>query len=100
MRYTGVPYVWGGNTPRGFDCSGFTRYVYAQVGIHLPRTASAQAAVGKAIPRSQARPGDILYWSHGHVGIYVGGGKMIDASKPGTRIHVRGIWGSPQVRRF
>lgn len=93
-RYTGVPYVYGGSTPRGFDCSGFTSYVYRQVGRSLPRTAAAQA---RATHRtSSPKPGDLVFYgspAH-HVGIYVGGNNMIDSAKPGTRIHVHAIWGS------
>ncbi len=93
-RYTGTPYVYGGSTPRGFDCSGFTSYVYRQVGRSLPRTAAAQA---RSTHRTSApKPGDLVFYgspAH-HVGIYVGGGNMIDSAKPGTRIHVHQIWGS------
>lgn len=100
LRYRGIPYVWGGNTPAGFDCSGFTRYVYAQRGISLPRTAGAQARRGHAISRANARPGDLMYWGSSHVGIYLGNGMMIDAGRPGTRIHVHAVYGNPGFRRF
>ncbi|XAS76943.1 NlpC/P60 family protein [Dermatophilaceae bacterium Sec6.4] len=93
-RYTGVPYVWGGSTPRGFDCSGFTSYVYRQVGRSLPRTADQQAGATKRV--STPRPGDLVFFGYPahHVGIYVGNNQIIDSAKPGTRVHVHQIWGS------
>ncbi|MGV8965842.1 MAG: C40 family peptidase [Cellulomonas sp.] len=92
-RYVGVPYVWGGTTPSGFDCSGFTSYVYAQVGIALPRTSSAQRNVGTVVSRADAQPGDLI-WSPGHIAIYAGGGLQVDAPKPGQTIQIRSIWQS------
>ncbi|WP_311590480.1 C40 family peptidase [Varibaculum massiliense] len=100
MQYQGVPYVWGGSTPSGFDCSGFVGYVYRQVGKSLPRTANAIAAAGTKLPLSQAQPGDIL-WHNNHVAIYIGGGKLIHAPKPGERVKVAPIYSSAfQVIRF
>lgn len=99
-RYVGVPYVYGGTTPSGFDCSGFTSYVYAQAGKSLPRTSGAQAAAGTPISRSQAQPGDLIF-SPGHIGIYAGGNTMIDAPRPGKTIQFRQIWMSnPQFMRY
>ena len=90
-RYVGVPYVYGGTTPRGFDCSGFTSYVFAQLGIDLPRSSGAQRSAGQVISRADARPGDLI-WSPGHVAIYAGGNTQIDAPRPGKTIQFRKIW--------
>jgi peptidoglycan DL-endopeptidase CwlO len=92
-RYVGVPYVSGGSTPSGFDCSGFTSYVYAQLGINLPRASSAQRYAGTVVSRSEAKPGDLI-WTPGHVGIYAGGNTQIDAPRPGKTIQFRAIWQS------
>ncbi|WNB86986.1 C40 family peptidase [Cellulomonas sp. ATA003] len=92
-RYVGVPYLWGGTTPNGFDCSGFTSYVYAQVGITLPRTSSAQRNAGTVVSRADAQPGDLI-WSPGHISIYAGGNMQVDAPTPGKTIQIREIWQS------
>jgi cell wall-associated NlpC family hydrolase len=92
MRYRGVPYVWGGTTPRGFDCSGFTRYVYAQVGHRLPRTVADQRAAATRIPRSKARPGDLIFFGTHHTGIYLGGNRMIAAPRRGKTVQPQDIY--------
>ncbi len=95
-RYVGVPYVSGGTTPAGFDCSGFTSYVFAQVGISLPRTSGAQKGAGTVVSQSEARAGDLI-WSPGHISIYLGDGMQVDAPRPGKTIQVRSIWQSNPV---
>ncbi|WP_350339516.1 C40 family peptidase [Pengzhenrongella frigida] len=95
-RYVGVPYLWGGTTPDGFDCSGYTSYVYAQVGITLPRTSSAQRTIGTVVSRADAQPGDLI-WSPGHIAIYAGGDQQVDAPRPGQSIQIRSIWQSNPV---
>lgn len=85
MQYLGVPYVWGGTTPRGFDCSGYVRYVFDSAGVHLPRTADAQYDYGRPIATSELAPGDLVFFSTytygpSHVGIYLGDDKFINAS--------------------
>lgn len=86
-RYLGTPYRWGGTTPNGFDCSGFTSYVYRQAGYSLPRTSFGQSRAGATVSRSNLRPGDLVY-GPGHVGIYVGGGSYIHAPQPGQSVKI------------
>ena len=96
QRYTGTPYVWGGTTPSGFDCSGFVQYVYRQMGISLPRTAAAQQGAGRRVSASEARPGDIVSFTGGggvyHNGLYVGNGQMLDSPRTGKSVGIRSIW--------
>lgn len=84
QTYLGVPYVWGGSTPSGFDCSGLTSFVYARLGLHIPRTASAQQRF--LTPTTSPVPGDLVFLGVPayHVGIYAGDGYMIDAPHPGA----------------
>lgn len=94
-RFLGVPYVWGGSTPSGFDCSGLTSYVYRNaVGVKLPRVSQAQRNVGTRVSRAQAQPGDMVNYNH-HVGIYLGNGYMIHAPKPGDRVKIARVYGNP-----
>lgn len=100
-RYVGIPYVYGGTTPKGFDCSGYIGYVYRQLGVSLPRTANDQMNATKRISRSEARPGDLVFFVSGgrayHDGIYAGGNMMYDSPRTGKSIAKREIWSSAVV---
>lgn len=85
--YIGVPYKWGGTTPKGFDCSGFTQYVFRKAGVSLPRTSAAQGKVGTKVSRSELRAGDLVMFP-GHVGIYIGSGKFIHSPSPGKSVRI------------
>lgn len=92
-KFIGVPYVYGGTTPKGFDCSGFTQYLFKQVGIKIPRTSQDQAHAGVAVAESDLSPGDLILsdWGEGansHVAMYVGRGKLIEAPRTGETVHV------------
>lgn len=95
-RYIGTPYVSGGAAPGGFDCSGFTQYVFAQVGISLPRTSGDQRYAGTVVSAADARPGDLV-WSPGHVGIYTGNGQHIAARNYSTPLAEGPIYQSNPV---
>ncbi|MEO7262385.1 MAG: transglycosylase SLT domain-containing protein [Jatrophihabitantaceae bacterium] len=102
-KYLGVPYVFGGATPAGLDCSGLVQRAYGDLGISLPRIASDQAHVGVAVPSlAQARSGDILAFGEPahHVALYVGDGRMIAAPQPGEKVKIQSVYETPtSIRR-
>lgn len=98
LQYIGVPYVWGGSTPAGFDCSGLTQYVYREIGISIPRTSREQFKSGTRVPANRAdllAVGDLVFFGYGgdsnqvhHVGIYAGGGNYLHAPYTGASVRV------------
>jgi peptidoglycan DL-endopeptidase CwlO len=96
LQYLGVPYVWGGASPSGFDCSGLVMYVYAQLGISLPHYTVAQWNATLPISQSEMAPGDLVFFDGlGHVGIYIGNGEFVDAPHTGAVVRIDSLagWG-------
>jgi cell wall-associated NlpC family hydrolase len=95
MQYLGIPYQWGGSSPStGFDCSGFTMYVYAQVGVSLPHNAAMQYGYGSPVSRSELAPGDLVFFNGlGHMGIYIGGNQFIHSPHTGDVVKISSITG-------
>ena len=101
-EHLGVPYRFGGTTPAGFDCSGFTGYVFRQLGVELPRTAHQQMLATRPVAAHDARPGDLVFFLNRggrayHVGIYSGDGRMFDSPRAGRTVTERRIWSKAVV---
>jgi cell wall-associated NlpC family hydrolase len=93
-RHLGTPYVWGGESPGGFDCSGLVQWAYGQVGVELPRVSRDQAKVGREVSAAQARPGDLVFFERGtvdHIGLYAGAGTWVVAPKTGDVVKVQDV---------
>jgi cell wall-associated NlpC family hydrolase len=90
MGERGTPYVWGGTSPKGFDCSGLTMWSYRKAGVKLPRSSRAQSSVGKPVSKGELRPGDLVFFYSpvSHVAIYLGNGQVVHASEPGEPVKV------------
>jgi len=95
----GDPYAWGAAGPGSFDCSGLTMYSWAAAGVSLPHSSSAQYGVVRHVAISDLQPGDLVFYYSpiSHVGIYIGGGKIIDAPYPGLSVHISGLNSMPLV---
>ena len=92
MQYIGVPYLWGGASPSGFDCSGFIMYVYAKLGVSLPHNAAMQYGVGVPVSRSELQPGDLVFFNGlGHNGMYIGGDQFIHAPHSGDFVKISSL---------
>jgi cell wall-associated NlpC family hydrolase len=88
----GVPYVYGGASPGGFDCSGLVMWVYGRLGLTLPHNAAALYSVGRPVAVSRMKPGDLVFFHGlGHVGIYIGHGRMIHAPQTGERVEIEAL---------
>ena len=93
LQYRGVPYVFGGADPSGFDCSGFIMFVYAQYGVSLPHSVHAQDGIGTPISPADAQPGDVVVFNDdSHDGFYAGNGMILHAPYPGASVRVQKIW--------
>lgn len=90
LKHRGIPYVWGGSTPAGFDCSGFTSYVYAKFGVKMAHSTYAQYGEYRHVARRDLRAGDLVFFAGlGHVGIYIGKGRFIHSPRSGKSVEVQ-----------
>jgi len=107
-KFLGIPYKYGGASLSGFDCSGFTMYVYAQFGISLPHNAAAQYGYGVAVAKADLQPGDLVFFTSsssgtggiGHVGIYIGNGQFVDAHTYGQPLGISNLNDASYVKRY
>ena len=104
LEMVGTPYVWGGNTPRGFDCSGLVQYSYILAGLELPRVTIKQRSASRAVSRKQLRPGDLLFFHiegkrYSHIGIYIGDGQFVHAPRTGKFVTTANL-SNPYWQKF
>lgn len=104
QQFVGYPYVYGGSSPSGFDCSGFMQYVFSQFGYSINRTATAQLANGYYVAYDELRPGDIIYFGYGstasHVGMYIGNGQFVHAQNSSTGVVITSLSESWYANRY
>ncbi len=98
-RYLGVPYVWGGESLKGVDCSGLVKMAHKAIGVNLPHYSNSIGSGGRKVSQAEALPGDVVCY-YGHVGIYLGDGMMIHAPQRGENVRVQAVYGSPWYRRY
>lgn len=93
FKYLGVPYVWGGTSPNGFDCSGYMQYIYRSIGVNLPRVSESQQFYGQRIQIGDIKPGDLVFWGTPayHVGMYIGKGQFIHAPQTGDVVKIQNL---------
>ena len=91
-KFLGVPYVFGGTTPKGFDCSGLVQYVYRHFGINISRTTRTQINDGREVGRNNLQLGDLVFPSSGHVTLYIGNNQVLHAPEPGDRVKISPLW--------
>lgn len=101
FKYLGVPYLWGGTTPQGFDCSGYMQYIFAKVGVNLPRVSEEQQTVGQPVASNDLQPGDLIFWGYPahHVGMYIGNGQYIQAPHTGDYIKISQLGSYTNAKR-
>ena len=99
-QFLGVPYVLGGTTPKGFDCSGLVQYVYRHFGINISRITKTQINDGREVGRNELQLGDLVFPSSGHVTLYIGNGQILHAPQPGERVKISPIWAFWRARRI
>jgi len=99
-KFLGVPYVFGGTTPKGFDCSGLVQHVYGHFGINITRTTKTQINDGREVGRNELKLGDLVFPSKDHVTLYISNGKVLHAPQPGDRVKISQIWAFWRARRI
>lgn len=104
MKYLGIPYEWGGDSPQGFDCSGLTKYVYRDFGVTLPHSAEEQSRIGISVSRDQLISGDLIFFAKNgrvhHVGIYIGNDRFLHAPNTGDVVKISNLSGTHYGREF
>ena len=100
-KFIGVPYVFGGTTPQGFDCSGFVQYVYKHaLGINISRTTKTQINDGREVSKNELQPGDLVFPTSDHVTLYIGNNQVIHAPQPGEKVKISNMWSFWRARRI